>query len=411
MSIEKIINMVFQRTGIDINSIGESAFNCAIRIRSEKTNCSDIDQYHALLLRNAKEFNFLIEEIIVPETWFFRDPFAFKALITHIKSLPHTNSPFKILCMPSSSGEEAYTVAISLLENNISPNDFIIDAIDISQKNINTALIGEYRKNSFRSEISESVLSKYFTRTDSVFKISKDVKNSINFIQGNIFDPDTLNKPQEYDVVFCRNMLIYFNKERKDQAVQIVGDTLKYNGLLLIGHSETALLPPEKFTPSTIKKSFAFIKHNNKPVPPEKISSIKKHPSTATKKKIVQSKPESAYSKNINSESHERTLTTASLDDAQKAADNGQLEAAYKICIEIEKREASQHCFALAGSILTAMGNLQEAEKKFRKAIFLDPHHHDSLLQLAFLMEKKGDFRSAALLKKRAQKHQTEKQC
>ena len=407
MCIEKIINLVFNKTGIDVNSIGLSAFTCAIRLRIEKTSSQDINQYHTLLINNIDEFNTLIEEIIVPETWFFRDPNAYEALAKHLKSCSTSTLPFRVLSLPSSSGEEAYTIAISLLENNISLESFKIDAIDISQKNIDTALVGKYRKNSFRSEISDRILDKYFTRNESELAITTEIKDCINFFQGNIFDENILNIQSEYDAIFCRNMLIYFNKEKKSQALNKITNALKDNGLLLIGHSETGVLSTSQYRPSDIRKSFAFTKQHKLHEKPIAHTKNNAHPKPAEKNSIIRKQHKTVHIKKTNPTA-KPNITKPDLEMAKKAANNGALDDALRICLEIESSNASCHCYALCGSILTAMNRLQDAEKKFRKAIFLDPHHHDSLLQLALLMEKKGDIKNATLFKNRARKYQAE---
>ena len=408
MCRQTIIDMVFDRTGIDVHSIGQSAFSCAIRIRIEKSGCRDSDHYLALLENDVDEFNALVEEIIVPETWFFRDPFAYKALTRHLKSAPVSDEPFRILSLPSSSGEEAYTIAMTLLENNIDHDDFIIDAIDISQKNIDIAREGIYRKNSFRSEMSELILNKYFNFSDSAFSISEEIKKCVYFRQGNIFDIDILSQPDVYDAVFCRNMLIYFNKEKKEQAIRKLGRSLKDNGLFLTGHSETSILPTDKYTPSEIKKSFAFIKQNKPARKVNKTRKIKVQTPVETIKKPARPTTEKRIPVKKQVQQTPLKQTAISLDEAKEHADSGNLALALEMCLKILKKDASEHCYALTGTILTAMGKHEDAEKNFRKAIFLDPCHHDSLLQLAFLLERKGDHRGSNLFKRRAQKNQVE---
>jgi len=407
MCIEKITKLVFNKTGIDVKSIGLSAFSCATQLRIETTGSQDINQYYSLLINNNDEFNALIEEIIVPETWFFRDPHACLALVKHLKHFPTSTKPFKILSLPSSSGEEAYSIAISLLENNISHESFSIDAIDISQKNIDTAIIGKYRNNSFRSEISDRILDKYFTRKGSELTIATEIKDCIYFLQGNIFDANTLNTQSEYDAIFCRNMLIYFNKEKKTQALNKITYALKDNGLLLIGHSETGLLPTSQYKPSDIKKSFAFTRQLKPAEKPAIQATRDIRPTSAAKSENLR-KSHAPVSIQKTTPPEKSTMTKPDLEMAKKAANSGALDNALKMCLEIESCNATSNSYALCGSILTAMNRLQDAEKKFRKAIFLDPHHHDSLLQLALLMEKKGDMKNATLLKKRAHKYQAE---
>ena len=117
-------------------------------------NEPDVNAYYHEVLHSGPELNKLIEEVIIPETWFFRDSKPFQSLDTlvkkkYIKTIA-SGKKLRILSAPCSTGEEAYSIAMVMINNGLTSNQFHIDAIDISNRNIEIASIGIYGLNSFR---------------------------------------------------------------------------------------------------------------------------------------------------------------------------------------------------------------------------------------------------------------------
>ncbi len=419
MSIDKIIHMLHTETGMDVSITGEFTYRSSIRTRMQDLNIESTDAYLKLLEKSAEEMGLLIDEVIVPETWFFREKHAFDAMLKNLRNNNSETSQHKrILCLPSSSGEEAYSIAIKLLESGYKTDEFIIDAHDISQRNILTAKHGIYRKHSFRKAVPSRIVNKYFTKYDNEYQIADEIKHSINFSQANLFDATTLTRKQHYDAVFCRNLLIYFNREEKKIAVEKLDATLKNNGILLLGHSESSIIPTDAYTPCNTAHSFGFIKAKN-----EK----SKRKRSIIKNAFINTMPKADIAKNKNKKQSkivrtpqvdtrppiphaiEVRPTKDSLKHANQLANSGDLDQALDTLLTTPEDLHNCEYFTLAGTIYSALHNPEEAEKYFRKALFLEPDYYDALMQLSLLLQNKGDDKNARLLRKRAERNHNTK--
>lgn len=415
--IEKFIHIIEKKCGINEDSIGRISYTQAINYRMEQHGINDMSQYLDILERTPGEIDRLIEEIIVPETWFFREENAFSALVSQINSPTQDKQPFprKILSLPSSSGEEAYSIAIKLFENGYSSSMFTIDAIDISQRNIDNAKKGIYRPHSFRNSVPENIIEKYFIESNGMYEISNRVKQAVNFSCANLFDINTLIKEQYYDVIFCRNLFIYFDASTKKKAITIINSILKNNGLLLIGHAEASIIPQGKYEPCKTEHSFGFIKrrNTNKAIAPVKSKPI--YPPITVKTFDYQSQPSTlkttVHDSLASTETPQSSELTNDYTTASLLADQGKLDEALTIATTLCSQEKLADNFSLLGIIYNAKQMIIESEQAFRKALYLDPDHYEALIHLSLLLDKKGETHTSSLLKKRvvktSRKHET----
>lgn len=177
-----------------------------------------IHSFEALHLRLASDpplLEALINTLTVNETYFFREMPQIHFLCERFSTLKR---PFRILCAPGSTGEEPYTLAISLLENGIPPEYIEIVSIDINSETVIKALEGCYTHRSLH-KCSEPVRLRYFEKSDErYYRIKSKIKSLVSFYQMNIFD-DALFSLGRFDAVFSRNMLIYFDLEISQKAI------------------------------------------------------------------------------------------------------------------------------------------------------------------------------------------------
>ena len=167
------------------------------------------DAYWDLLLRSREELQHLIETVVVPETWFFRDPQAFPAMTAAAVQLrsKDMSRPLRLLSLPCSTGEEPYTMAMALLDAGLPSRAFRIDGVDISTHSLGRARAGAFGRNSFRSR-DLTFRDRHFEPVERGFRIRDTVRTPVHFHQGNMLDRDFLANADPYDVVFCRNLLI-----------------------------------------------------------------------------------------------------------------------------------------------------------------------------------------------------------
>lgn len=381
-----------RRIGLDANSIGAASIARAIEQRMADGKITEIASYLEIVQESTAEWEALIDNVIVPETWFFRERESFNFLQKYIQSEWLINQPkrgLRVLSVPCSTGEEPYSIAIALLEAGLNPANFHINAIDISKKCLLTAQRAIYDKYSFRGN-SLSFQERYFQPTEARYRLCEQVRNLVHFRQGNLADTDFLLGAAPYDVVFCRNLLIYFEPSTKERTIRTLERLLIQDGLLFVGHAETGLLLNSRFTLVPHSLAFAYRKTNvSRSVAKSSSGDRKKHHPIPNKQRIFhhrQPQQPPIPQQNL-------------LDAARTLADQGALQQASQLCQDyLLKNLASVEGYVLLGQVQQAMGENEQAAASFQKAIYLQPNHEEALIHLALLREHQGDMVNAELL-------------
>lgn len=193
----------------------------------------------------------LINLVTTNETYFEREKHHFDYLTQTILpklSQSYSPKPIRILCAPCSSGEEPYSIALRILESSYTFNNRNIEIIgvDISEDVIQKAKIGNYSQRSVHA-LSPEILSRYFVRERDHYRILPISHINIRFQSGNLFDTSLWNSLGDFDIIFSRNMMIYFDKAKNLELLKKFREHL--NGYLIIGHADDHLQAKEVFTP------------------------------------------------------------------------------------------------------------------------------------------------------------------
>ncbi|HSJ48754.1 MAG TPA: CheR family methyltransferase [Gammaproteobacteria bacterium] len=404
------IEQLLKRTmGLDVHTIGESSILRAVQRRQEQLHRdSDLDAYYQLLRSTPSELESLIEEIVVPETWFFRDqrPFdAFKRLVQEEWLTQCSGQILRILSIPCSTGEEPYSIAMALHDLGLPTSQFHIDAVDISARSLVRAERARYRNNSFRGH-DLSFRQRHFTLVDHEYQLEEHIRSLVQFRQGNLLSPGFLNGVAPYDVVFCRNLLIYFDRSTQEESLQVLRKLLKDSGVLFIGHAEAGLFLDSWQASSRYPSAFAFRKLRD-----ERRARERPDPALPRTKKTKRpaSRPSAAKSSAPAPAQRSRAATARVADnDLQEAlllANQGHLAEAANLCERhLQQQGPSAEAFHLLGLVREATGQSTEAEGFWRKALYLEPHHLESLTHLALLCERRGERREAQLLRQRTER-------
>ena len=193
------------------------------------------------------ELGSLLDIVAIHETYFFRESKQLRVFSDCImKELARKSAPLKIWSAGCSTGEEAYTIAILLAELGLRPEEVVVFASDLSSRVISYGREGVYRTGSFRSS-PLWYRDKYFSQAGESFWRAGDLlRGLIRFSQSNIVRSDeTLSAVAAetgFDVIFCRNVLMYFDRKAVDRALKSFYSLLRQGGYLLVGHAE-GLLP------------------------------------------------------------------------------------------------------------------------------------------------------------------------
>ena len=232
-SIEELIRFFKHKTGIDFFNKKEIVKNKLI-VFCRKREIYSFSQLLESIQQNKILNQELVDYLTVNETYFFRETPQIEEMIQKAKQLGHK---IEILCAPSSSGEEPYTIAIMMLEAGFEPSDFHIVGIDISEKIISRAKEAKYGERSLH-RAETHIKTKYFDKLDDRYVLRDTVKNRVSFRCVNIFD-ESLANLRKFDFIFSRNMMIYFDYETKIKAKNILQNLLKRpEDSIFFGHAD-----------------------------------------------------------------------------------------------------------------------------------------------------------------------------
>ena len=261
-ALNKIKLIIKDKIGLDSSTIGDTTLETIIIQRMNQCKIEDLEVYCTLVKNSREELSELLEVAVIPETWFFRDIKPFEIIYKKIKQRLNENSSslLKILSIPSSTGEEPYSLAMYLIDKGIDESRFTIDAVDISTRALQCAEQGLYGNNSFRGKHYHAYQNKHFTKEGDFHKINHNISNKVKFYKLNILHNNALLK-NKFDFMLCRNLLIYFDIQTKLTAFKNLSNCLKDDGYLFIGHSEFGSVPDKLFQNTGFEQAFALIKH------------------------------------------------------------------------------------------------------------------------------------------------------
>jgi chemotaxis protein methyltransferase WspC len=396
--------------GLDADSIGGNALERALRGRMATLGVTSVENYWSRLQGSADELQELIEAVVVPETWFFRDREAFSSMARWLcRSLLSASSasPIRILSVPCCTGEEPYSLAMTLFDAGLPSNNFAIDAVDVSQSAIMRGRRGLYGSNSFRGDDLE-FRERHMERSGELYRVREEVRRAVTFHHDNLFSESFRQNSAPYDVIFCRNVLIYFDREKQGLALDKLKRLLKPKGLLFVGPAEAVLAGCSGFRPLNEELSFAFAKEQSSSAkkPPAKRPRLatesfrpkREHPLPA-------SSPAPSKSQVTGVSSPARTGVRNEIAEIQDLADTAQFDRALALCkTYLDKHTPTEEAFYLRGLIHDARNETASAIEWYRKAVYLNPTHSEALLHLALLYEREGNVGGATQLRERAKR-------
>ncbi|MCD6258463.1 MAG: protein-glutamate O-methyltransferase CheR [Helicobacteraceae bacterium] len=176
----------------------------------------------------------LINRLTTNETFFYREFSQIEQLVSLVKQ---ERQKIRILCAPSATGEESYSIAIALLEAGVSSSDFEIVGIDINSLAIKRAKEGLYRERNLKN-LSYELRTRYFDQQEDMYALHQNIKNLVSFYVCNIFEAEFQNLGK-FDYIFSRNMLIYFDTPTKKRAIEILESMRKDpEKAIFFGHAD-----------------------------------------------------------------------------------------------------------------------------------------------------------------------------
>jgi chemotaxis protein methyltransferase WspC len=422
----RIEMLLRERIGLHAETIGASGVQVAVRTRMSARGTRTQQAYLELLSAAPDELELLIDEVVVRETWFFREPAAFTLLCERFAGERALGRTLRVLSVPCATGEEPYSIAMSLLRAGVPSSELEVHGVDVSGRSLELAERAIYGANSFRSTVTG--YDHYFERGAQGLHVNAAVRERVRFQQGNLLDPQ-LCAGAQFDAIFCRNLLIYFDREARTAALANLRRLLREDGLLFAGHSEALQFSESGFRGVGDAGCFAF----ERPQPAGARASLSQ-PGAARPKSPAQPvraaarpqhkaseplavrrsshKPAARRSKrapSLRPDERNRAGQANELDEARALADRGELAAALAQCeSHLARKGPSAAAFCLLGVIKQANGDPRGARESFDKAVYMDASHYEALSHIALLSEHAGDDKAASYWRRRAERAREE---
>lgn len=243
----KFRDFFYRKTGIHFDEGKRYFVDKRLVERIEATGADDFRSYFIALRFESKgeELQQLVNSMTVNETYFFREAYQFdcmvKDMLAEVAKRKRPGGRIRIWSIPSSTGEEPYSIAIYLLERWPLIDDYEVEILssDIDTTVLSAAQRGVYSARSV-GQLPKEYLAKYFTRrNDNEFVISRDLVSAVEFSRVNLTDANDTRKFRDIDLIFCRNLLIYFDDLSRRVAAEAMYDALSPGGFICLGHSES----------------------------------------------------------------------------------------------------------------------------------------------------------------------------
>ncbi len=234
MDFTRFYKFVLQEFDIDLLGYKPNQLQRRILTMMSRCGANNLDEYMVLIKKDKTVRIKFLDYITINVTEFYRNPQMFVELNSFIKSELNYNNPLKIWSAACSIGSEPYSVAMMLKELSPRGRHKII-ATDLDENILNEAKAGEY-SNAEIKNISDIQLKKYFKSENDKFIINQEVKELVTFKKHDLILDDYEGN---FDIIICRNVVIYFTNDVKDKIYTKFSKALKSGGLLFIGATES----------------------------------------------------------------------------------------------------------------------------------------------------------------------------
>ncbi len=242
-NLMNILNEIEKKTSFDARLYRQSTLKRRVAYRMRMTQTKNYKEYFAYLIKNPSEYDKFLDSFTINVTEFFRDRRIFSTL--RIKILPELinrksvkgHKRIRIWSIGCSKGQEPYSLAIlfkDVLKNRWTDFRVIIQATDVNDSVLKKAKAGLYDKEEMKN-IPRPYLNDYFEKNGDRFKIKEDIRKMVKFKKHDIIKNNSLGK---FDIIFCRNLFIFFEIELQDKILEKIYDSLNKDGILVLGKAE-----------------------------------------------------------------------------------------------------------------------------------------------------------------------------
>lgn len=357
-------------SGIFLEDDKLDSLRISLVARTTFLGCATYEDYFRILSADEREFGELMNLITINETSFFRFPQQFEVLkeqvlpeiLANQKRVPHALRLWSAGC---STGEEPYSIAITVdrfLKQAGRDVAVQILGTDVSQKALRTAQRAEYGQRTMMN-VPPDVLAEYFDRVGERYRVKESIRRLVEFGYHNLIkEPYPLSMVGTWDVIFCRNVTIYFKLESTKRVVSNFYRALVDGGYLFIGHSETLQMISDEFTAVQLGNVFLYKKYKKVTEPPRTFRFLSSLPKIEAKERPEVGSEPRPEGEQEDLARAEALVRERRFDDALSLVDD---------VLEGDANNARAHL--LKGFIYADAGRYDDAMAECQKAIAIDP--------------------------------------
>lgn len=389
---------IHQHSGIYLEEQKADSLRISLITRATRFSVASLNQYYEMLIGNDDEFKELMNLVTINETSFFRFPQQFEAMRKYVipeiieGKLP-TNRQFRVWSAGCSTGEEPYTIAMTLLDSGLEGLGYNLEVMgtDVSTNALMKAKNGVYPARGLHS-VPNSVTSRFFEPTPHGHRVTDRVRKLVTFQYHNLIkEPYPLALMGNWDIIFCRNVTIYFRLESTRRVVENFYESLNPGGYLFIGHSETLTSITDKFEPVEVGGVFLYRKTKARtgigftptarPKPAERPSTVRlaeesraRRASEPPRRRLF----ERAAPAPVPADADAPAAGTASvpqlLEAARLASEQGRNDAVLEAIAEVRRLDPDNaEAYLLSAYVHADQGEMDEAFEECHKALSIDP--------------------------------------
>ncbi|MFV3126380.1 CheR family methyltransferase [Niveispirillum sp. KHB5.9] len=242
---DRFCDFIYRRTGMSFGENRRYFVDRRLRDRIQAAGHASFRDYFVMVMSDAREYEQLVSSLTVNETYFYREDHQFRCLtdsvLPRVTARKRQGDTIRLWSLPCATGEEPYSIAIWLLENWPSVDDWQVEIMgsDIDTHVVQAAMDGFYHSRSLM-RLPPDLTARYFSReAGGQFRVIPDLRDSIRFSHVNVMDRGLMAAHGRFDVIFCRNMLIYFDEKSRREAIGNLYDCLEGDGFVFLGHAES----------------------------------------------------------------------------------------------------------------------------------------------------------------------------
>lgn len=418
---EKFRQLINQSSGMFFDHGKRDLLRLGLADRAEAIGAESLSDYYKRLTDvpdREIELRRLLDHLSVQETQFFRNPPQFDALRKYVipeivRQKAGSSRSLRFWSAGCSTGQEPYSLAMSVLDVLPDPDSWEVQILgtDLSETALGVAKQGWYEERRLAG-IDRSHRERYFREQDGGYRVVEPVRRLVHLVRHNMLtEPLPISILGTCDVIFCRNVIIYFTHETAKYVIEHFFDILNPGGYLFLGHSETLWKMSAKY--SLVEMGDAFIYKKSLPdsiegrrfISDRRLREVQLPPDVGIDRRVISNRRKAGQTGNLVRDSQSEDETDESeakatgdplMHQARVSLGLGEYEKAIELLDDASKHDGdTTEVYFLKGLACERQDDLESAAEAFRRTIYCDNTHSIAYFHLANVLERLGEFKSA----------------